>query len=136
MLCLQVDQLREAIEELYYFEFVLDDVPIWGFVGYMEESGFLPHTHKVCCVNVFVSASLTFSPSYSISLVNGNLWFGSFLPRKHFMLLVTGHRAGIDICCINNIIMKEFILRWWCLCSNSSYTQACNAETPQNFRQM
>lgn len=39
--------MREAIEELYYFEFVLDDIPIWGFVGYMEESGFLPHSHKV-----------------------------------------------------------------------------------------
>ncbi|XP_069544892.1 transmembrane 9 superfamily member 1-like, partial [Brachyistius frenatus] len=43
----QVDELREAIEELYYFEFVLDDIPIWGFVGYIEESGFLPHSHKV-----------------------------------------------------------------------------------------
>uniref|UniRef100_A0A665UE40 Transmembrane 9 superfamily member n=1 Tax=Echeneis naucrates TaxID=173247 RepID=A0A665UE40_ECHNA len=39
----QVDQLREAIEELYYFEFVLDDIPVWGFVGYIEESGFLRH---------------------------------------------------------------------------------------------
>ncbi len=53
---LQVDQLREAIEELYYFEFVLDDIPIWGFVGYMEESGFLPHSHKVF---IYVSVSLT-----------------------------------------------------------------------------
>uniref|UniRef100_A0A8D0CJ43 Transmembrane 9 superfamily member n=1 Tax=Scleropages formosus TaxID=113540 RepID=A0A8D0CJ43_SCLFO len=43
----EVEELREAIEELYYFEFVLDDIPIWGFVGYMEESGFLPHSHKV-----------------------------------------------------------------------------------------
>lgn len=43
----QVDELREAIEELFYFEFVLDDIPIWGFVGYIEESGFLPHSHKV-----------------------------------------------------------------------------------------
>ncbi|XP_023651876.1 transmembrane 9 superfamily member 1 [Paramormyrops kingsleyae] len=43
----EVEQLREAIEELYYFEFVLDEIPIWGFVGYMEESGFLPHSHKV-----------------------------------------------------------------------------------------
>ncbi|XP_041717460.2 transmembrane 9 superfamily member 1 [Coregonus clupeaformis] len=43
----EVDQLRDAIEELYYFEFVLDDIPTWGFVGYMEESGFLPHSHKV-----------------------------------------------------------------------------------------
>ncbi|KAG7266189.1 hypothetical protein CRUP_016965 [Coryphaenoides rupestris] len=29
----QVDQLREAIEELYYFEFVVDEIPIWGFLG-------------------------------------------------------------------------------------------------------
>lgn len=47
----QVDELREAIEELFYFEFVVDDIPIWGFVGYIEESGFLPHSHKV---NLFV----------------------------------------------------------------------------------
>ncbi|XP_069044171.1 transmembrane 9 superfamily member 1 [Lepisosteus oculatus] len=43
----EVEQLKEAVEELYYFEFVLDEIPIWGFVGYMEESGFLPHSHKV-----------------------------------------------------------------------------------------
>ncbi|XP_041092632.1 transmembrane 9 superfamily member 1 [Polyodon spathula] len=43
----EVDTLKEAIEELYYFEFVLDEIPIWGFVGYMEESGFLPHSHKI-----------------------------------------------------------------------------------------
>lgn len=43
----QIEQLHEAIEELFYFEFVLDDIPIWGFVGYIEESGFLPHSHKV-----------------------------------------------------------------------------------------
>ncbi|XP_006036573.1 transmembrane 9 superfamily member 1 isoform X1 [Alligator sinensis] len=43
----QVAQLRRAIEELYYFEFVVDDLPLRGFVGYMEESGFLPHSHKV-----------------------------------------------------------------------------------------
>eukprot|EP00061_Rhincodon_typus_P010696 g35189.t1 len=43
----QIEELKEAIEELYYFEFVLDDIPIRGFVGYLEESGFLPHTHKI-----------------------------------------------------------------------------------------
>lgn len=43
----QVEQLRQAIEELYYFEFVVDDLPLRGFVGYMEESGFLPHSHKI-----------------------------------------------------------------------------------------
>lgn len=48
-----MDELREAIEELYYFEFVLDDIPIWGFVGYIEESGFLPHSHKVETIEMF-----------------------------------------------------------------------------------
>ncbi|XP_070584824.1 transmembrane 9 superfamily member 1 [Erythrolamprus reginae] len=43
----EVERLRQAIEELYYFEFVVDDLPLRGFVGYMEESGFLPHTHKI-----------------------------------------------------------------------------------------
>ncbi|XP_077170088.1 transmembrane 9 superfamily member 1 [Paroedura picta] len=43
----QVEHLRQAIEELYYFEFVVDDLPLRGFVGYMEESGFLPHSHKI-----------------------------------------------------------------------------------------
>lgn len=61
---LQVDQLREAVEELYYFEFVLDDIPIWGFVGYMEESGFLPHSHKVFFY-VYITHSLTHSHTLS-----------------------------------------------------------------------
>ncbi|XP_066486518.1 transmembrane 9 superfamily member 1 [Tiliqua scincoides] len=43
----RVERLRQAIEELYYFEFVVDDLPLRGFVGYMEESGFLPHSHKI-----------------------------------------------------------------------------------------
>ncbi|KAH0626146.1 hypothetical protein JD844_000939 [Phrynosoma platyrhinos] len=43
----EVERLRQAIEELYYFEFVVDDLPLRGFVGYMEESGFLPHSHKI-----------------------------------------------------------------------------------------
>lgn len=56
----QVDELREAIEELYYFEFVLDDIPIWGFVGYIEESGFLPHSHKVKAESRLMCRSLAF----------------------------------------------------------------------------
>lgn len=52
-----MDQLREAIEELFYFEFVLDDIPIWGFVGYLEESGFLPHSHKVLLLCWHVNCS-------------------------------------------------------------------------------
>lgn len=53
----KVDELREAIEELFYFEFVLDDIPIWGFVGYLEESGFLPHSHKVLLLCLHVNCS-------------------------------------------------------------------------------
>ena len=40
-------KLRDAIEDLYYFEFVVDDIPVRGFIGHLEESGFLPHSHKV-----------------------------------------------------------------------------------------
>ncbi|KAL3887903.1 hypothetical protein ACJMK2_000290 [Sinanodonta woodiana] len=52
--------LRDAIEDLYYFEFVLDDIPIRGFIGHLEEGGFLPHTHKV-----FLWAHLHFNIEYN-----------------------------------------------------------------------
>ncbi|BFZ21599.1 hypothetical protein BsWGS_24638 [Bradybaena similaris] len=42
-----VELLRSAIEDLYYFEFVIDDIPVRGFIGHLEEGGFLPHTHKI-----------------------------------------------------------------------------------------
>ncbi|XP_076064270.1 transmembrane 9 superfamily member 1-like [Oratosquilla oratoria] len=44
---LEIQQLREAVEEHYYFEFVLDDVPIRDFIGHLDEGSFVPHTHKV-----------------------------------------------------------------------------------------
>ena len=59
----EIDTLREAIEDLYYFEFVFgetamicndvimmsssDELPIRGFIGHLEEGPFLPHRHKV-----------------------------------------------------------------------------------------
>jgi len=42
-----VEQLRNAIEELYYYEFILDEIPVRGFVGQLEEGNFIPHTHKI-----------------------------------------------------------------------------------------
>ncbi|KAL8572570.1 Transmembrane 9 superfamily member 1 [Nucella lapillus] len=39
--------LHDAVEDLYYFEFVLDDIPLRGFAGHLDEGGFLPHHHKV-----------------------------------------------------------------------------------------
>ena len=67
-----IAMLKHAIEDLYYFEFVygkslllwqlssprvtfflycmpacnVDDVPIRGFIGHLEEGSFLPHNHK------------------------------------------------------------------------------------------
>eukprot|EP00794_Sanderia_malayensis_P011974 gene11974-13211_t len=42
-----VEILFHAIEDLYYYEFIIDDLPVRGFIGHLEESGFLPHKHKV-----------------------------------------------------------------------------------------
>ena len=37
-----------------------DDLPMRGFIGHLEESGFLPHTHKV-----FLWAHLNFNIEYN-----------------------------------------------------------------------
>ena len=42
-----LEQLSEAIEDQYYFEFILDELPIRNFVGHVEEGRLFPHTHKV-----------------------------------------------------------------------------------------
>ena len=31
----------------FFFSLTLDDLPVRGFIGHLEESGFLPHKHKV-----------------------------------------------------------------------------------------
>ena len=41
------EKLQEAIEDQYYFEFVVDDIPIRNFIGNDEEGRLFPHTHKV-----------------------------------------------------------------------------------------
>jgi transmembrane 9 superfamily protein 1 len=40
-------KMTEAVEDLYYFEFVFDDLPVRGFIGHLEEGSFLPHKHEV-----------------------------------------------------------------------------------------
>lgn len=42
-----IEHLTEAIEDQYYFEFIIDDLPIRNFIGYVEEGRLFPHTHKV-----------------------------------------------------------------------------------------
>lgn len=41
-----IADFRDAIEELYFFEFSLDDLPLWGSVGHLEEQAF-PHVHNM-----------------------------------------------------------------------------------------
>ncbi|XP_005109383.3 transmembrane 9 superfamily member 1 [Aplysia californica] len=55
-----LELLRSAIEDLYYFEFVIDDIPIRGFIGHLEEGGFLPHSHKI-----YLWAHLHFNIEYN-----------------------------------------------------------------------
>ena len=43
----EINALRLAIEEFYYFEFVVDDIPIRGFVGQVEETNLFPHKHHI-----------------------------------------------------------------------------------------
>ncbi|KAF6017703.1 TM9SF1 [Bugula neritina] len=43
----QLGQIRDAIEDLYYFEFVIDELPVRGFIGHLSEEGILPHRHKM-----------------------------------------------------------------------------------------
>eukprot|EP00050_Salpingoeca_kvevrii_P007528 m.296863 g.296863 ORF g.296863 m.296863 type:complete len:593 (+) comp13477_c0_seq1:41-1819(+) len=39
-------KFRDAVEDLYYFEFLIDDLPVRGFIGQLEEH-VLPHYHTV-----------------------------------------------------------------------------------------
>ena len=43
----ELNAVRLAIEEHYYFEFVVDDIPIRGFVGEVEETNIFPHRHHI-----------------------------------------------------------------------------------------
>jgi transmembrane 9 superfamily protein 1 len=47
----EIHKLRDAIEDLYYFEFVIDDIPVRGFIGRLEEGNFIPHQHKIYFFN-------------------------------------------------------------------------------------
>jgi len=77
-----IKRLREAIEELYYFEFVVEDLPMRGFIGRLEEEGIFPaHKHKIWLWshltfnfeyngNKLISANVTSKGQDSISLDN------------------------------------------------------------------
>lgn len=58
----ELEQLKNAVEELYYSELVVDDLPVRSFIGRLEESSFLtvPHVHKL-----YLYDHLTFYISYN-----------------------------------------------------------------------
>lgn len=43
----ELEKLKLAIEEYYYFEFIIDDIPIRGFLGNVEEEYTFPHKHSI-----------------------------------------------------------------------------------------
>jgi len=55
-----INHLKHAIEELYYYEFIVDDLPVRGFIGHLEERGFLPHKHEI-----FLWNHITFNFEYN-----------------------------------------------------------------------
>lgn len=57
-----IEKLREAIRELYYFEFSIDDLPVRGFVGHFEESGLIPIPHVEKC---YLWSALHFAFTYN-----------------------------------------------------------------------
>lgn len=78
----ELEQLQEAVEELYYSELVVDDLPVRSFIGRLEESSLLvvPHTHKL-----FLYNHLTFYITYNrnkIVSVNATTGATSFLLDK------------------------------------------------------
>ena len=47
----QLDKMMNAVERNFYFEFDIDDLPVRGFVGQVEETSVLPHKHNIYLYN-------------------------------------------------------------------------------------
>lgn len=45
---------------VFYVFIFLDEIPVRGFIGHLEEGGFLPHNHKI-----FLWAHLSFHIEYN-----------------------------------------------------------------------
>ncbi|CBY36864.1 unnamed protein product [Oikopleura dioica] len=57
-----IEKLKQAIRELYYFEFNIDNLPVRGFIGHFEESGLIPVPHVERC---YLWSSLHFTFMYN-----------------------------------------------------------------------
>ncbi|XP_076348174.1 transmembrane 9 superfamily member 1-like [Tachypleus tridentatus] len=83
-----LEKIRSAVEELYYFEFVLDDLPLRGFIGHLEEGGFLPHTHKL-----HLWTHLTFNIEYNENKIIG----ANVSTKDHSPLSLDNLEAPVDV---------------------------------------
>lgn len=50
---------------VFYAFIFLDEIPVRGFIGHLEEGGFLPHNHKI-----FLWAHLSFHIEYNSDQVS------------------------------------------------------------------
>ncbi|KAL3220369.1 hypothetical protein MRX96_050419, partial [Rhipicephalus microplus] len=81
-------KLKEAIEDLYYFEFVLDGLRLWGFIGQLEEGSLIPHKHKL-----YLWTHLTFNIEYNgKEVISANVTVTDGVP-----LLLDEMAAPLDI---------------------------------------
>ena len=65
-----------------------DDLPLRGFIGHLEEGGFLPHTHKV-----FLWKHLNFNIQYnqdqvSVAVTDSHRWWYKLISIAAFVLAV------------------------------------------------
>ena len=86
----ELDQLKEAVEELYYFEMVADEIPIRSFLGQFTERGFLavPHTHELTLFN-----HITFHFTYN----NDKVCYCFQSCYNYILVIINTHIGFFDI---------------------------------------
>ena len=77
----ELQQLEEAIEENYFYEFVVDDIPVRSFLGHVQETGFVPHSHQV-----FLWTHQNFTIYYNRDKVCTNLVLYDIMYTAYFVL--------------------------------------------------
>eukprot|EP00250_Pteridium_aquilinum_P031290 c4336_g1_i1 orf=498-2270(-) len=92
----KVQEFKDAIENTYWFEFFMDDLPLWGFVGEFhpgkkeEDSVHLIYTHKSFVIkynnNQIIQVNLTqenpqrLVPGKSLDLTYSVIWVETDIP--------------------------------------------------------
>lgn len=85
----QVDTFRKAVEEEYYFEMHLDELPIWGYVGDFEDDLFF---HREAKSHHFIYTHLDFDISY-----NGNNIIGVNVSSPHKYTVDLPYHTDVDV---------------------------------------